>query len=148
MLPVVRFLVIGAIAMSAAFQTAPLLEVDHVFILTAPMAKEERAAVEAAGLTIGQHVAKHTGAGTASVGVLFSNAYLELLWLDPSVSVDADQMKDVEQMRQPGRMALDGRQPVRRGASSHAHDTRQIALRGGGVPRAMAASGDFNLVSA
>jgi hypothetical protein len=112
----VRFLLIGAIAMSAALAAAqnpaaPILEVDHAFILTAPMAKEERAAVEAAGLTIGQHVAKHTGAGTASVGVLFSNAYLELLWLDPSVSVDADKMQDVERMRQRAAWRSSGASP-------------------------------------
>ena len=112
----VRFLVIGVIAMSAALaaaqnQPAPMLEVDHVFILTAPMAKEERAVIEAAGFTIGSHVAKHTGAGTASVGVLFSNAYLELLWLDPSVSVDADKMQDVERMRQRAAWRSSGASP-------------------------------------
>jgi hypothetical protein len=112
----VHFLVIGAIATSAALtaartQPAPILEVDHVFILTAPMATEERAAVEAAGFAIGSHVAKHPGAGTASVGVLFANAYLELLWLDSSVSVENEQAKEVERMRERAAWRSTGASP-------------------------------------
>jgi hypothetical protein len=125
----IHFLVIGAISTSVALtaaqtQPAPILEVDHVFILTAPTAKEERAAVEAAGFAIGSHVAKHAGAGTASVGVLFANAYLELLWLDPTVSVDPDQMKDVDLMR---RRAAGARAASARSASrSCSSSTRPI----------------------
>jgi hypothetical protein len=112
----VHFLVIGGIATSAAVaaaqnQQAPILEVDHVFVLTAPMATEERAVVESAGFAIGSHVARHTGAGTASVGVLFANAYLELLWLDPSVSVDPEQAKEVERMRERAAWRSTGASP-------------------------------------
>jgi Glyoxalase-like domain len=110
-----RFALIGAVVSAclaaAQNQAAAILEVDHVFILTAPMAKEERAAIEAAGFTVGSHVAKHTGSGTASVGLLFANAYLELLWLDPSVSIDAAQAKEIVRMRQRAAWRSNGASP-------------------------------------
>jgi hypothetical protein len=78
----------------------PMLEVDHIFILTAPGAQEERTALEAVGLKVSPTVAKHIGSGTASIGVLFANAYLELLWVDGSVPVEPAQAKSADRTRQ------------------------------------------------
>ena len=47
----------------------------------------ERAALERAGLKISPDVNRHDGQGTASISAEFLNAYLELMWPDPTVSV-------------------------------------------------------------
>ncbi|HEX6064626.1 MAG TPA: VOC family protein [Longimicrobiales bacterium] len=66
----------------------PQLELDHVYIVVSPGGQAEIAALRAAGLTVSTRTQKHDGQGTASVAAFFGNAYLELLWVDSSVSVD------------------------------------------------------------
>lgn len=60
------------------------LELDHVFIIVEPGASET-AELERLGLVVDHHVVHHEGQGTASVFVAFDDAYLELLWVDPTV---------------------------------------------------------------
>jgi hypothetical protein len=60
---------------------ARAVEVDHVFLATRPGAPEA-AALRAAGLHVPEQPMRHTGGGTASLSVLFENAYLELLYPD------------------------------------------------------------------
>lgn len=66
-----------------------LVELDHVFVVASPGAKAEIAALRSAGLTLDTEPSKHPGQGTASISVLFDNAYLELIWVDPTVPVDS-----------------------------------------------------------
>lgn len=63
---------------------ARAVEVDHVFLATRPGAPEA-AALRAAGFRVSEQPTRHTGGGTASLSVLFENAYLELLYPDPTV---------------------------------------------------------------
>ena len=76
-------------AILAAVQTRHV-ELDHVFIVVQPGAEAEVEALRSAGFSVDTRRSKHDGQGTASVGVLFENAYLELIWRDPSVSIDPD----------------------------------------------------------
>jgi len=61
------------------------LELDHVFVAATPGAPEMRILAEAGFLEGSDH--DHPGQGTASRGVFFENAYLELIWLtEPDVA--------------------------------------------------------------
>ena len=55
-------------------------ELDHMFVTVRPGAPE-MANLVAAGFQEGQRN-RHAGQGTASTGVFFENAYVELLWLE------------------------------------------------------------------
>ncbi len=60
-------------------------ELDHVFVAASPGAPEMRILAEAGFLEGPDH--DHPGQGTASRGIFFENAYLELIWLtDPGVA--------------------------------------------------------------
>jgi hypothetical protein len=81
---------VGFAAFQCAAAKAPRVEMDHVFVVVQPGAAAEVAALESAGLTVAPRVATHPGEGTASRAVFFENAYLELIWVDSSVAVDAE----------------------------------------------------------
>lgn len=72
----------------------PVLELDHVYIVAPPGATAGLQALRQAGLTIDSAVNKHEGQGTASVAAFFENGYLELLWVDSSVTVDSLHRQD------------------------------------------------------
>lgn len=78
----------GGSARTTKAQT-PVLELDHVFIVVPRGAAEAVHALRQVGLVVDTGVTRHTGQGTASVAAFFENAYLELLWVDPSVAVDS-----------------------------------------------------------
>ena len=71
----------------ATCAAAQQLAFDHVSIMVSPGAPE-RAALEQAGLQISPGINRNDGQGTASIAVEFQNSYLELMWVDPSVSVE------------------------------------------------------------
>ena len=68
---------------------APVLVLDHVYIVVEPGAAAALQALRQAGLVVDSSVHRHPGEGTASVAAFFDNAYLELLWVDSSVAVDS-----------------------------------------------------------
>ena len=74
------------------------LEFDHVWIVVTRDAPE-RAALERAGLKISPDLNRHDGQGTASITAEFQNAYLELMWPDPTVSVAAGAERGVEKFK-------------------------------------------------
>src|SRR5438552_9426013 len=78
--------------------TAAELEFDHVWIVVSRDAPE-RAALERAGLKISPDVNRHDGQGTASISAEFLNAYLELMWPDPTVSVAPGAERGVEKFK-------------------------------------------------
>lgn len=57
------------------------ISVDHVFVFVSPNAPEARV-LQDLGLTVVQDTSRHAGQGTASLSVMFHNAYLELIWID------------------------------------------------------------------
>jgi len=74
------------------------LEFDHVWIVVTRDAPE-RAALERAGLKISPDVNRNDGQGTASVSAEFLNAYIELMWPDPTVSVAQGAERTVEKFK-------------------------------------------------
>ncbi len=56
------------------------LELDHIYIFVSRDAPERERLIEL-GLRAPNHVARHTAQGTASVGFIFENVYLELIWV-------------------------------------------------------------------
>ena len=74
------------------------LEFDHVWIVVTRDAPE-RAALERAGLKISPGVNRNDGQGTASVAAEFLNAYIELMWPDPTVSVASGAERGVEKFK-------------------------------------------------
>jgi hypothetical protein len=75
------------------------LEFDHVWIMVSPNAPE-RKALERAGFKISPDVNHHDGQGTVSITVEFENAFLELMWPDPTISVSPGLEKANEKFRQ------------------------------------------------
>lgn len=88
MLAAVALLTIVSKPPSVALQQ-PVLELDHVYIVVEPGAAAALQALRQAGLVVDTSVRRHPGEGTASVAAYFDNAYLELLWVDSSVTVDS-----------------------------------------------------------
>jgi hypothetical protein len=72
-----------------------VVEFDHVYIVVPAEALSSHIqALCAAGFVVSRDTSRHEGQGTASVSVLFENAYLELLWVDRNVSVEAAQQEE------------------------------------------------------
>jgi hypothetical protein len=90
----------GLVALTSVRMTvaAPELEFDHVWIVVTRDAPE-RVALERAGLKISPEVNRHDGQGTASVSAEFFNAYIELMWPDPTVSVAPGAERGVEKFK-------------------------------------------------
>src|SRR5437879_47905 len=74
------------------------LEFDHVWIVVTRDAPE-RAALERVGFKISRDVNRNDGQGTASVAAEFLNAYIELMWPDPIVSVAPGTERGVEKFK-------------------------------------------------
>lgn len=74
---------------------APVLELDHVYIVVPPGGVAAVQALRQIGLVIDSSVSRHAGQGTASMAAFFENAYLELLWVDSSVAVDSAHRRDL-----------------------------------------------------
>src|SRR5882724_13272626 len=91
----------GLVALTAAriaAAAAAELEFDHVWIVVSRDAPE-RAALERAGLNISPNINRNDGQGTASVSAEFFNAYIELMWPDPTVSVAQGAERGVEKFK-------------------------------------------------
>ena len=90
----------GLVALTSVRMTAAAveLEFDHVWIVVSRDAPE-RAALERAGLKISPNVNRNDGQGTASVSAEFLNAYIELMWPDPTVSVAQGAERGVEKFK-------------------------------------------------
>ena len=91
--------VVSLICIPAVVADPPSLEFDHIWIVVTRDAPE-RAALEHAGLKISPDVNRNDGQGTASVTTEFLNAYLELMWPDPTVPVSPGAERGVEKFKQ------------------------------------------------
>ena len=96
------FIFIAGVAALASVRmtvaAAPELEFDHVWIVVTRDAPE-RAALERAGFKISPNINRNDGQGTASVSAEFLNAYIELMWPDPTVSVAQGAERGVEKFK-------------------------------------------------
>ena len=76
----------------------PLVELDHVYVVV-PDYQDAARRLGEAGITLDTaFVSRHEGGGTASISALFQNAYFEILWVEPTVSVEDTNRSDVEQL--------------------------------------------------
>ena len=75
------------------------VEVDHIFVVVQPGGISEAAALRKAGFTVGDRISRHEGQGTASVSAIFQNMYLELLWVDSTVSLKPENELDAQHFR-------------------------------------------------
>jgi hypothetical protein len=91
---------------------APVLELDHFYIVVPPGAVAAAQALRDAGLVIDTSVARHESEGTASLAAFFDNTYLELLWVDSSVSVDSAHRQDLADFRRAAAWRQSGASPV------------------------------------
>src|SRR5947207_15851318 len=91
--------------------TAAELEFDHVWIVVTRDAPQ-RAALERAGLKISPDVNRHDGQGTASISAEFLNAYIELMWPDPTVPVAPGAERGVEKFKNRMNWRTSGWSPI------------------------------------
>ena len=97
--------VVASLLLAAPITAQPAatpLELDHIILLVPPGAQAGVARLRAAGFNIANEPQRHVGQGTASMGVLLGNAYLELLWIDSTVRRDANNGMDIARWRRSG----------------------------------------------
>jgi hypothetical protein len=107
---------------------APRVELDHVFVVVQPGAAAEVAALQCAGLTVASRVAQHPGQGTASRAALFENAYLELIWVDSSVAIDAEHASAAQWFRDAAAWRASGHSPFGLGLRRLPGDTAALPV--------------------
>jgi hypothetical protein len=90
---------------------APVLELDHFYVVVPPGAAAAAQALRHAGLVVDTTVARHESEGTASMAALFDNAYLELLWVDSSVTTDSVHQRDLADFRRAAAWRISGASP-------------------------------------
>ena len=95
---VVGFVVAGCILLPQAAAQTPRVELDHVYIVVQPGGAKEIAALQSAGFQLGPP-RQHDGEGTTSVAAMFDNAYVELMWLDSTLSVTSEHAAAAQQFR-------------------------------------------------
>lgn len=110
------------VAMAALGQQ---LAFDHASIMVSPGAPE-RASLEQAGLQISPDVNRNEGQGTASVAVEFQNSYLELVWVDASVTVSPSAERAVQKFRNRAAWRTSGYCPF--GIASRRTTDEKLAL--------------------
>ena len=122
------FLLGFAVGLARASAQARRVELDHVFIVVAPGAASEIAALSSAGLTVLAQPTRHDGQGTASVAVLFANVYFELIWIDSTVSVDPQHASTLEWFRKAAAWRSSGRSPFGLGLRRLPGDTAALTV--------------------
>lgn len=106
----------------------PRVELDHVFITVRPGAEAERAALRSAGFMVDSRVARHDGQGTASVAVMFGNAYLELIWPDSTVPVEPQHAETAQWFHDAEAWRTSGRSPFGLGLHRMPGDTAALPV--------------------
>ena len=127
-----RVLLILGCSAAGCLHTAaqsPRVELDHVFVVVHSGGEAEIAALRSAGFKVGSRIAKHAGQGTASVAVLFENAYLELIWLDSSVSIDPEHAADAKWFEEAAAWRTSGHSPFGLGLRRLSGDASALPVR-------------------
>lgn len=107
-----------SVALHSRTTLSAVLEVDHAQIYVSPGAPEA-AVLQRAGLLVGATTTRHTGQGTAARFVPFDNGYLELIWMDSSVSVASAMREEVVIRRQRAAWRFTGAAPIGVGLRRH-----------------------------
>lgn len=104
------------------------MELDHVFVVVTPGAAREIEALRSAGLTVLREPNRHEGQGTASVSAYFGNGYLELIWVDTTIAVDADHTATAAWFRAATEWRTNGRSPFGFGLHRQPGDTAALPV--------------------
>ena len=104
------------------------VELDHVFIVVEPGAPGADTALRSAGLTLQSAPRTHPGQGTASIAVMFENAYLELIWVDSTVPVDSRNAAAFEWFRKAEAWRWNGTSPFGLGLRRMPGDTAALPV--------------------
>jgi len=110
-IPAVALAGLAMAACAPSSADGPLVELDHVFILVQDSGAARSALSDAGILLATSTLTRHDGSGTASMSALFENAYLEILWVDPQVSVNDDAEARVASYREASAWRPDGPSP-------------------------------------
>lgn len=107
----------------------PRVELDHVFIVVRPGAVAEIAALRAAGIHVPSEAPrKHDGQGTASMAAYFDNAYLELIWVDSTVSVTPENARTAQWFRDAAEWKANRHSPFGLGLRRLTGDTAALPV--------------------
>ena len=106
---------------------APRLELDHVYVIVQPGGASEIAALKSAGFQIAPPQ-QHEGEGTTSVAALFDNAYLELMWLDSTLSVTPEHAASAAQFREAAAWRVSRHSPFGVGLRRLPGETQEFAF--------------------
>ena len=105
----------------------PRVELDHIYVVVQPGGANEISALKSAGLFVAPPQ-KHDGEGTTSVAALFDNAYLELMWLDSTLSITPEHTASAAQFRAAADYRVSGHSPFGFGLRRLAGENAQFAI--------------------
>jgi glyoxalase-like protein len=103
--------VVSLLLPNFSFAAQPPLEVDHVWITVSQHAPE-RELLEDSGFSVSPVVNNHLGQGTSSVTVEFQNAYLELIWVEPTTPVAPGAERALEKFKSRSQWRSTGWCPI------------------------------------
>ena len=89
----------------------PILELDHAYIVVPAGAAAAVQALWHVGIVVDTETVRHEGEGTTSIAAFFENAYLELMWVDSSVTVDSAHQLDLVDFRRAAAWRKTGASP-------------------------------------
>ena len=116
-----------AVLLLQAAAPAPRLELDHLYTVVSPGGVKEIAALQSAGLRVDSPQG-HEGEGTTSVAAFFENAYIELMWLDSTVSVTPEHAATVQQFREAASWRVSRHSPFGFGLRRLPGETREFGF--------------------
>ena len=90
---------------------APVMELDHAYILVPPGGAAAIHALLQIGIVVDTEPERHDGEGTTSIAAFFENAYLELMWVDSTVAVDSAHQVDMAGFRRGTAWSQTGASP-------------------------------------
>ncbi|HSS49995.1 MAG TPA: VOC family protein [Thermoanaerobaculia bacterium] len=108
---IIAGVVLGAALADSAAAQSPVLELDHAYIIVPPGAAAALQALRQAGIVIDSETVRHDGEGTTSMAAFFENGYLELMWVDSTVTVDSAHERDVAEFRRAAAWDRTGASP-------------------------------------
>jgi hypothetical protein len=110
----------------ASAQT-PRVELDHVYVIVQPGGVSEIAALKSAGFQIAPPQ-QHDGEGTTSIAAMFDNAYLELMWLDSTLSITPEHAAAAAEFREAAAWRVSRHSPFGVGLRRLPGETQEFAF--------------------
>lgn len=87
------------------------VEPDHAYVFVSYGGEAEAESLRAIGFHVDTTVTEHSGGGTASRSAIFQNFYLELIWVDSTVSVSTESRESFADMQRAASWRTTGASP-------------------------------------